>query len=157
MQDEFLENIYAHQALIHKICRMYRNTREDQEDLFQEIVYQLWKSYPNFRKEAKLSTWMYRIALNTAMASFRKPGWKASGEAKIPDRAAAQSQEHDESQEEQLYAAIRKLDDGDKAIVGLYLENMSYAEMARITGLTENYLGVRLNRIKKKIKELIKK
>lgn len=155
MQDEFLENIYAHQALIHKICRMYRNTREDQEDLFQEIVYQLWKSYPDFRKEAKLSSWMYRVGLNTAMASFRKPALKMSRDAKIPDKA--QSQEQDESQEEQLYAAIRKLDDGDKAIVGLYLENMSYAEMARITGLTENYLGVRLNRIKKKIKELIKK
>lgn len=62
-----------HQGLIHKICRMYRDSREDQEDLFQEIVYQLWKSYPQFQGKSKITTWMYRIGLNTAMAAFRKP------------------------------------------------------------------------------------
>ena len=62
----------THQAIIHKICRIYRDTHEDQEDLFQEIIYQLWKAFPDFRNESKVSTWMYRIALNTALAAFRK-------------------------------------------------------------------------------------
>jgi len=68
----FLVLIQEHQGIIHKICRLYRDSKEDREDLFQEITYQLWKSFPSFKGEAKVSTWMYRIALNTAIASFRK-------------------------------------------------------------------------------------
>ena len=72
MKEKFLAEIFSHQALVHRVCRMYRDQQEDREDLFQEIIYQLWKSYPQFKGQAKISTWMYRIALNTAMASFRK-------------------------------------------------------------------------------------
>ena len=72
METAFLKIVDEHQAIIFKISRMYRDTLEDQEDLFQEIVFQLWKSFPTFRNESKVSTWMYRIALNTAIAFFRK-------------------------------------------------------------------------------------
>lgn len=152
MKDEFLERISANQALIHKVCRIYRNTREDREDLFQEIVYQLWKSYAQFRGEAKFSTWMYRISLNTALASFRKPTFIYDRNATVPDRS-----DHPEGddREERLFDAIKMLEDGDKALIALYLEDMSYTEMADILGITENNVGVRINRIKKKIKQYL--
>ena len=73
MEQAFIKNIQQHQNIIYKVCNLYRDRREDQEDLFQEIVYQLWKAYPGFKGESKLSTWMYRIALNTAIAAYRKP------------------------------------------------------------------------------------
>ena len=72
MEREFLNIVEAHQGIIFKVCKLYRNSKEDQEDLFQEIVLQLWRAFPKFRKESKVSTWMYRIALNTAIAMFRK-------------------------------------------------------------------------------------
>src|SRR5690606_18250757 len=72
VKEDFLEQIFPHQAHIHKICRMYRDSKEDREDLFQEIIYQLWKAYPQFQERSKLTTWMYRIGLNTAIATFRK-------------------------------------------------------------------------------------
>ncbi len=72
MEKDFLEIVEVNQGIIYKVCKMYRDTQEDQEDLFREIVLQLWKSYPKFSKESKVSTWMYRIALNTAIAIYRK-------------------------------------------------------------------------------------
>ena len=72
MEKEFLGVIYDYQKIIYKICRVYRDSREDQEDLFQEIVYQLWKSYPGFKRESKVSSWIYRVALNTAISLLRK-------------------------------------------------------------------------------------
>jgi len=72
MEKAFLKTVEAHQGIIFKVCKLYRNNKEDQEDLFQEIVLQLWKAFPQFRNESKVSTWMYRIALNTAIAVFRK-------------------------------------------------------------------------------------
>ncbi|WP_449437805.1 RNA polymerase sigma factor [Pedobacter steynii] len=71
-EQSFVKLIHEHQGIIHKICRLYRDSKEDREDLFQEIAYQLWKSFDSYKGEAKISTWMYRIALNTAIASFRK-------------------------------------------------------------------------------------
>ena len=117
MEQEFLTVVSEHQGIIHKVCRMYRDRAEDQEDLFQEVVYQLWRSFPAFRQEAKVSTWMYRIALNTAMAAFRKQGPAVDYPGQVPDRpdeAGAKSE-----QEERLFAALRTLPDADKAVVSL--------------------------------------
>lgn len=157
-KDKFLEEIFRHQALIHKVCRMYRDTAEDREDLFKEIVYQLWKSYPNFQGKSKISSWMYRISLNTAMATFRKPKVQLLFTQTIPDSPPLQdsydtAEAH--SREETLFAAIRRLDEDERALIALYLEDMSYGEIADIIGITENNVGVRLNRIKKKIKNLL--
>ncbi len=155
MEEKFLKEIAEHQALIYKVCRLYRDTHEDREDLFQEIVYHLWKSYPTFQGKSKISSWIYRISLNVALASFRRKGIELSGTDSFPENIAVQDAVQEETREELLFKVIKKLDDAEKAIVALYLEDMSYAEIAEIIGISENNVGVRLNRIKRKIKTLL--
>ena len=155
MKDVFLELIAQHQGVIHKICRLYRDSPEDRQDLFQEIVFQLWKSFPSFRKESGVTTWMYRIALNTALASFRLKTPEVNYTDTFPD-VAADTPPDAEGREEQLFKALKRLTDGEKALVSLYLEDLAYKEIAEVLGISENNVGVRLNRIKNKLKELIK-
>ncbi|MGB0525209.1 MAG: RNA polymerase sigma factor [Flammeovirgaceae bacterium] len=154
MQEEFVRLIHEHQRIVHKICLLYRNTKEDQEDLYQEIVFQLWKSYPSFQKKSKFSSWMYRIALNTALATFRKKKAQVIFTDAIPEMSN-QCYPTTSNQEALLFWAIKKLKDTEKALVSLYLEDFSYQEMAEITGLSESNIGVKLNRIKKKLKKLL--
>ena len=135
---------------------MYRDTREDQEDLFQEIVLQLWKSYPKFRGESKVSTWMYRIALNTAIAIFRKNKIELEFNEKIPKEHHSKYIETPSENEERLFEAIRTLNKAERAIIALYLEDYSYNEIGEITGITENYVGVKISRIKEKLKNILK-
>lgn len=153
MQAQFLQIIQEHQRIIHKICLLYRNSKEDQEDLFQEIVFQLWKSFGKFRGDSKVSSWMYRIALNTALATFRKKKASLEFRASLPDQhqPTKEMSEH----EQLLFLAIKQLSDSDKALVSLYLEDFSYREIAEISGLTESNVGVKLNRIKKKLKHIL--
>ncbi|MDW7693367.1 sigma-70 family RNA polymerase sigma factor [Flammeovirgaceae bacterium SG7u.111] len=155
-QEEFLEIIYQHQALIHKVCKMYRDSPEDREDLFQEITYQLWKAYPRFEGKSKVSSWMYRISLNTAMASFRKAKpTELTNLDELQHQLPAENSVEQNPQEEFLFAAIRQLEPPERAIISLYLADMNYAEMAEIMGISENYIGVRLNRIKNKLKKTL--
>ena len=153
MEQAFLKDIQQHQNIIYKVCNLYRDRREDQEDLFQEIVYQLWKAYPGFKGESKLSTWMYRIALNTAIAAYRKPKIDITYPEELPDHVPYASDTNSSENEQLLFRALRTLTDAEKAVISLYLEDYSYQEIATITGLTENNVGVRLNRIKTKLKE----
>jgi len=155
METTFLKLVDEHQAIIFKISRMYRDTLEDQEDLFQEIVFQLWKSFPTFRNESKVSTWMYRIALNTAIAFFRKPRLPIVADAQ-PSEYRVQI-EYDDSleQEERMYSALRQLNSAEKAIIALYLDDYSYSEIAILIGISENNVGVRINRIKSKLKIIL--
>ena len=148
----FLAVVSEHQGIIHKVCRMYRDLPEDREDLYQEVVFQLWKAFPSFRGEAKVSSWMYRIALNTAMAAFRKQRPAVDLPGEVPDFATEPNQEAN-LEEERLFAALRTLNDAEKSVVSLYLEGFAYQEIADITGLTENAVGIRLTRIKAKLKE----
>lgn len=152
-ETQFIQHIDRHQGIIHKICRLYRDSPEDREDLFQEIVFQLWKSIPTFNNEAAFSTWMYRVALSTAIVAFRKKKPQIIYTPVLPDKPDT-LQEHDQT--EQLFAALKKLNDDEKALITLYLEELSYKEIAAITGITENNVGVKLNRIKNKIQQLIK-
>jgi RNA polymerase sigma factor (sigma-70 family) len=156
MEQSFLIDIQNNQNIIYKVCNLYRNSREDQEDLFQEIVYQLWKSYPGFKGESKLSTWMYSIALNTAIAAYRKPKIAITYPEEIPDHFQYTTELNSSENEERLFGALRILSDAEKAVISLYLEDFSYQEIANITGLTESNVGVRLNRIKSKLKERLK-
>ena len=151
---QFLVLIKEHQGIIHKICRLYRESKEDREDLFQEILFQLWKSVSTFDNRSKFSTWMYRVALSTAIAVYRKNTLPISYRPELPERA--EQQEDKGEQHELLLQAIKKLNDADKALILLYLEDMSYKEIAEITGITENNVGVRLKRIRDKIQQLIK-
>jgi RNA polymerase sigma factor (sigma-70 family) len=152
-ETQFIQLIDRHQGIIHKICRLYRDSPEDREDLFQEIVFQLWKSVPTFNNEATFSTWMYRVALSTAIVTFRKKKPQIIYTPVLPDKPETLP-EHEQT--EQLFAALKKLDDDEKALITLYLEDLSYKEIAAITGITENNVGVKLNRIKNKIQQLLK-
>ena len=158
-QDEFVQLLNQHQLLIHKVCNLYEQTPSDREDLFQEIVVQLWKAYPKFRGESKFSTWLYRIALNTAISGLRKrKNHIASFE---PENLPTDIQDEIYSQEkelqlDQLYSAIRQLSEIERALVMLYLEDKSYDEMEEILGINQNNLRVKMNRIKEKLRKLIK-
>lgn len=156
MEKEFLEVIHDYQKIIHKICRVYRDSREDQEDLFQEIVYQLWKSYPGFKRESKVSSWIYRIALNTAIAIYRKSKIFIDSYQEFPENIHPADEKIISENEERLFWALRKLNDLEKAVISLYLEDFNYQEIAEITGLSESNVGVRLNRIKNKLKVILK-
>jgi RNA polymerase sigma-70 factor (ECF subfamily) len=129
----------------------------DREDLFQEIVIQLWKAYPKFRGESKFSTWMYRIALNTAISGLRKQ--KNHITTLEPDRLPVEIQEEAynpqrEEQLQQMYTAIRRLSEIERALVMLYLEDKPYDEMEDILGINQNNLRVKMNRIKEKLRKL---
>lgn len=156
MEKEFLAAVHQHQRIIYKVCRIYRDNREDQEDLFQEIVYQLWKSFPGFKSESKISSWIYRIALNTAIAVYRKPKLPVDLYKVLPDQIQTAQEKPVSENEERLFNAFRKLNDAEKAVVSLFLEDFSYKEISEITGLSENNVGVRLTRIKNKLKEILK-
>lgn len=152
---QFLQLITEHQGIIHKVCRLYRDSKEDREDLFQEISYQLWKAVSSFKGEAKLSTWIYRVALNTAIASFRKKKPDIEYSPILPDVPEEMQNEELALRQEQLFAILKQLDDAEKAIITLYLEELSYQQIAEVIGINENYVGVKLNRVKNKIQKLL--
>lgn len=150
---EFIALINQHQAILHKICTLYRDSKEDREDLFQEIVFQLWKSIEKFEGRSGFSTWMYRIALSTAMAVFRKKKAPIFYTDELPEMKEKVEELSD--QQEQFLAALKKLNDAEKAFITLYLEDLSYKEIAAIIGITENNVGVKMNRIKTKLQQIL--
>lgn len=154
-EQPFLVLIQEHQGIVHKICRLYRDSKEDREDLFQEITYQLWKSFPSFKGDAKVSTWMYRIALNTAIASFRKKRLDVEYHPVLPDLPDEEADEEYLIRQESLFATLKQLNESERAIVALYLDDLSYRQIAEIIGINENNVGVKLNRIKLKIQKLL--
>lgn len=146
------------QGIIHKVCGMYCDNEEDQKDLFQEILINLWKSYPSFRGDSKFSTWMYRVSLNVAIQRVRK-SVKSEEYATLPDSfdemTFPASEGLPEKEMQLLYAAIEQLNDVEKAIVMLYLEEKGNEEIAEIVGITQNYVRVKMTRIRKKLKEIV--
>lgn len=152
---QFLALISSNQGVIYKIANLYRDTRDEREDLFQEIVFQLWKAYPSFRGDAKASTWIYRIALNTAIAIYRKNKPAIQYTPILPDLPAEEPNPEYDLRKERLFSALRLLDNSEKAIITLYLDDFNYKQIAEITGISENYVGVKLNRIKSKIQKLL--
>ncbi|MCG6188692.1 RNA polymerase sigma factor [Maribellus maritimus] len=158
MEKEFLQIIQKNQGIIHKVCNIYCDVEEDRNDLFQEIVAQLWKSYPSFRNDSKFSTWMYRVALNTAITSFKKNKRRPDQSSLSYDNFQLADEKYDTETEEnikQLHKAVSQLTGVEKSIVLLYLENKKYEEIAEITGITQNYVRVKMNRIKKKLKKFM--
>lgn len=140
------------------MCNIYCDNEDDRNDLFQEIVVQLWKSFPSFRKESKFSTWMYRVALNTAITSFKKAKRRPDQSRLTYENFQIESEDYDTETEEnikRLHQAVARLTGIEKSIILLYLENKKYEEIAEITGITQNYVRVKMNRIKKKLKKLM--
>lgn len=143
----FNKIIKEHEALIYKVARAYAPDEEDRKDLYQEIVYQLWKSFPNFRKEAKVSTWMYRVALNTSITHAKKAK-KNKNQSSIDIELLNIADDTDHVLEERvqmLYAHIQQLNLIEKGIILLFLEGKSYEEIANITGLSPTNIGTRLS------------
>ena len=156
MDESFIDIINNHRALIYKVCRLYCDDPEDQKDLFQEIILQIWKSFDNFRQESSLSTWMYRVALNTAITHFKRERRLGNrvplAGIEIPEIASGDNSDELLSQ---LFKAIEDLDKIDKSIILLYLEEKTYDEISTITGLSKSNVGVRINRIKTKLSKQI--
>ena len=149
----FIEIIHENHGLISKVTKMYSNSFEDEQDLYQDIVYQLWKSFPSFREESKITTWMYRIALNTGI-QYLDRGKKKTQEVTMDESFLNKPEIIDVSEQERhdiLFARIKKLNDIEKGIIFLYLEGKSYDEIAIITGFTITNIGTRLNRIRQKL------
>jgi RNA polymerase sigma-70 factor (ECF subfamily) len=149
--------VNEHRGMLYKVCRMYCFTEPDRQDLFQEIVIQLWRSYPGFRGEAKFSTWLYRIALNTAISGLRKQHRLIT--PTDPEQLPTELQDiqypaEKDEQLQQLYAAIEKLTEVEKALTMLYLEDKTYLEMEEILGISQNNLRVKMNRIKEKLRKI---
>jgi len=158
-EKEFISLLNEHQRIIHKVCNLYMDAYADREDLFQEITLQAWKAYGNFRGDAKFSTWLYRVALNTAITFFRKEKRQPdifSTEA-VPDFRSNDAYDPIEEQVKAMYAAIGELSKIDKAIVMLYLEDYSYNDIGEMMGITANNVAVKMNRIKTKLKESTQK
>ena len=156
-EKRFEQHIKENELLIYKVCRIYACTTADREDLFQEIVIQLWNAYPKFRGESKFSTWLYRVALNTAISGLRKKKdfIESREPAQLPERVSEENAGHEEDLV-QLYKAIEQLSQVEKAIVMLYMEDRSYEEMEEILGMTQGNLRVKMNRIKEKLRQLTK-
>ncbi|MCA9970239.1 MAG: sigma-70 family RNA polymerase sigma factor [Anaerolineales bacterium] len=153
-RDAFAALVVAHQKLIYKVCHLYADDPADVEDLFQEIVLNLWRAYPRFDGRSRITTWMYRVGLNTAISQLRKTTRRRRHEVHADPGGLAAGPPPPDDQARQLRAAIRQLDDVEKAIVLLYLEDHSYAEIAAVVGISTNYVGVQLNRIKQKLRRL---
>jgi len=156
IEKEFETCIREHEGLLHKVCRIY--APGDFDDLFQEIVIQLWKAYPRFRGEAKLSTWLYRVAINTAITGLRrKKDFITSYEPEaLPHRSDDNAGAVEEERLAQLYKAIAQLNEVEKALVMLYMEDRSYDEMEEILGVSSGTLRVKMNRVKEKLRQLTK-
>lgn len=153
LEDTFIQLIKEHEAVIFKITSVYARNAEDQQDLYQEIVAQLWSAYSRFRGEAKASTWIYRIALNTAITMRRKNKKKLA--PRELDWVLRYTHQQDPLQQERiqlLYRKIEQLNELEKGIILLFLEDKTYEEIAAITGLTLTNVATRLSRIRQKLK-----
>lgn len=147
-----------HKGILFKVIRVYADTEEDQEDLFQEISLQIWRSIPGFKGDAKASTWVYRVALNQALK------WTKKEKRRTENSENAEQEFHVLNQAEKidpklewLYEQIAKLDKIDRSLCLLLFDGYQYREIAELVGISENYVGVKLNRIKKYLTEQAKK
>ena len=152
IEQEFLSVIREYERVIYKVCYLYANPNAPLNDLYQDVVLNLWKAYPKFRKECKVSTWIYRIALNTCKEK------KVQEIASLTRDTDWAIEAHDPINEmlKQLYQMINQLGQLDKSIILLYLEDKSYEEIAEITGLTVTNVATKLSRIKDKLKRMKK-
>ena len=159
LDKDFLEKLNQNIGVAHKVCAIYFSASDEREDVFQDMMYQLCRSYPRFQGTAKFSTWMYRVCLNTALTSLRKNKHKESGPITYEHQQIAdEGSDPQHESMKQLLEAIERLSPINKAVILLYLEDFRYEEIANITGLTKSNVSVRLVRIKKELEsQLVKR
>ena len=155
--DFYRSSILPFAAIIIKICRAYTNTQEDFEDYYQEVCLQIWRSKDSFKEQSEWSTWIYRLSLNVCLTFLKKKKNNHQHFASdyLPDELAEDSRAFADESLNQLYDAIRHLSEVDRAVILLYLEEKSYQEIADITGTNPNNIGVRIKRIKERLKKLL--
>ena len=158
LEKEFLEKIEKHKGVIFKISKMYMDNFDDQKDLFQEITFQVWKAYPTFEGRSAFSTWLYRIALNTAIIFLKSEKRRSFIQNDEVENFKITQNDYNEEEElklKKMYDAINQLNAIDKALIFYYLEEKKKRENASQLGITEVNARVKLNRAKEKLKELI--
>lgn len=158
LEKEFLERMEKHKGVVFKISKMYMDRTDDQRDLFQEITYQVWKSYSTFQGKSEFSTWLYRIALNTAIVFLRTERKRSIIQRDEVHQLNLKEEEYNFQEEHDLkkmYEAIQQLNPIDKALIFYYLEDVPGREMAENLGITEVNARVKLNRAKEKLKKLV--
>ncbi len=153
-QEAFIELIQVHSGIIHKILYLYVDDADDKADLKQEIILQAWQSIGNFRGQSAFSTWLYRVALNTVLTYQRKAKKRPERKGELQDVPLEPTTEHPAT--EMLYRAIRQMNDIDKTIITLHLEEYDNAEIGEIMGLTKNHVAVKLHRIKNELTKMLK-
>ena len=155
--DFYTTSILPSAGIIIKICRAYTNSQEDFEDYYQEVCYQIWKSRDNFRGQSKWSTWVYRISLNVCLTLLKKKKNMTHHfvSDNLPDLATEDNRAFSDESLNQLYNAIRQLSEIDRAVILLYLDEKPYQEIAEIIGTNPNNIGVRVKRIKDRLKKIL--
>ena len=153
-RDFYKSFILPYAAIIIKICRAYTNTQQDFEDYYQEVCLQIWRSRNNFRGDSEWSSWVYRISLNVCLTLLKKSknDSKHFVSESIPEDVIDNSPAFSDESLNHLYMSIRKLSEVDRAVILLYLDEKTYQEIADITGTNPNNIGVRINRIKERLK-----
>jgi RNA polymerase sigma factor (sigma-70 family) len=158
-ESRFLAQLEPHRGILFKICRTFQGSADDQKDLYQEILVQLWLSFDSFREESRFSTWMYRVAFNTAIVFYRKARNQTERYSGLPMAEVEEELQTFADREEQiqvLYRAIQQLNGIEKAIIFLYLEGKTGREISVVLGITASHVRVRVNRTKEKLKYIIK-
>jgi RNA polymerase sigma-70 factor (ECF subfamily) len=158
VEKEFFKLVNSSQGILQKICNIYFYGNPYKEDYYQEIIIRLWRAYPNFKKQSSFSTWLYKVALNTAIDILRKQSIRpvhvelTENEYSQPDDSYRPESEN----KDKLYRAIRQLKEVERAIILLYLESYEYKEISVIIGVSESNIGVKINRIKNKLNKILK-
>jgi RNA polymerase sigma-70 factor, ECF subfamily len=157
--DFYVSSILPYAAIIIKICRAYTSSQEDFEDYYQEVCLQIWKSKDNFLEQSEWSTWIYRLTLNVCLTLLKKKKNNRKyfvSDALAPDIADDSPSFADESLNS-LYKAVKQLSEIDRAVILLYLDEKSYREISDIMGTNPNNIGIRINRIKQRLKKILDK
>jgi RNA polymerase sigma-70 factor (ECF subfamily) len=155
--DFYTSSILPYAGIIIKICRAYTNSQEDFEDYYQEVCLQIWRSKDRFREQSEWSTWIYRLSLNVCLTLLKskKSKDKYTSTENLPEELTESSKPFSDEDLNQLYVAIKQLSEIDRAVILLYLESKSYQEIADIIGTNANNIGVRIKRIKERLKKIL--
>lgn len=154
IEKEFTQIIEAHKTTIYTVCHMFANNTEEVDDLFQEVLIALWRGFSSFRGDSKVSTWIYRVSLNTCINTERKKSRRADSARLKMDINLFSDTDHESRQVQMLRERIGRLGLFDRAIILLWLENLSYDEIGQIVGISAKNVSVRLVRIREQLKNM---
>ena len=160
-QKEFLKILSAYQGIIHKVNQVYFKSKIDKEDNFQEVVYQLWRSFPSLQNKEKPASWIYAVAINTSISKVRQDSrieFCETSDSALNIAAATPNEQQEQNENYQrLINALYKLNEIDKSIMLLYMEDYSYEEIAEIVGMSSSNIGMKIHRLKNRLQKQLKK